>query len=794
MLRIRLLLSVLSGLVIILPLLSLADTRAVHTPLLVSDIKDSNPIILDQVPGACHLRKASETGVSYWQGYDIGFGTYTYFDPSVHCGTPTYPFQITVFSFTLFDPGGYIWPAMVDVVVYDLALSGNSCGGPGTELCRFSVAADQFSFEYPFVGTVAFPDLCCVDGPFFVGLEYTAGTSGSIPSVVYDDAPPVDTCDNWMRYTGGTYYEWFDFWDEPEPGYPMFTVYGVTQSPSCGSSDDDEDGIPNYEDNCPTVYNPIQEDGDSDDRGDACDNCPSTSNYDQLDADADGWGDVCDTCTDTDGDGAGNPGYAANICPTDNCPDDYNLDQDNSDGDEHGDVCDNCMFDDNSNQGDADVDGLGDICDSCTDTDNDGYGNPGYPVNTCPVDNCPALYNPGQTDTDGDGIGNVCDNDNTVSFDIVRSGETQPADSIYPGVSYDFRIWIENNELLGGIQISFKIWATDGSTWTWESQAGGYGASEAVTVVPGCRMYPPEDIWDMTGLNVGEYGYDGIGIDSILLGGVRFYGGMPPGQLEHMISLHFHLDPVISRYAGTLCIDSVLIPPSSDFMFIDAEGSSIYPTVLGPFCLPIGATSTDYDGDGIPNEEDNCPNTYNTDQADTDDGGGDGIGDVCDNCPSDYNPSQSDGDSDGMGDPCDACPDDPLNDIDGDGVCGDMDNCPDVYNPDQIDSDSNGVGDMCEGGNTDSVYIDAVISAQSTPVDTIYADQEYEIRFFIENINPWTAATFGWVIWSDDGAVWQWQAHAEGYGALHALTIVPGSRMDPPGPGVLIASCLVDLP
>ncbi|HOE62724.1 MAG TPA: FG-GAP-like repeat-containing protein [Candidatus Sumerlaeota bacterium] len=40
-----------------------------------------------------------------------------------------------------------------------------------------------------------------------------------------------------------------------------------------------------------------------------------------------------------------------------------------------------------------------------------------------------------------------------------------------------------------------------------------------------------------------------------------------------------------------------------------------------------GASSTDRDGDGIPNSEDNCPDVYNPDQADSD---GDGIGDACD--------------------------------------------------------------------------------------------------------------------------------------------------------------------
>lgn len=77
--------------------------------------------------------------------------------------------------------------------------------------------------------------------------------------------------------------------------------------------DGDSDGVPDYQDNCPSDPNPNQLDSDGDGQGDACDACP-------LDANG-----------DSDGDGV-----CANV---DNCPYVYNPSQLDSDADGVGDAC-----------------------------------------------------------------------------------------------------------------------------------------------------------------------------------------------------------------------------------------------------------------------------------------------------------------------------------------------------------------------------------------------------------------------------------------------------------------------
>ena len=152
-------------------------------------------------------------------------------------------------------------------------------------------------------------------------------------------------------------------------------------------ADEDGDGVVNVADNCPADFNPGQEDIDGDVVGDVCDNCPWVANGNQentdgdsegdacdndddndavadlldncvlvanpgqADTDGDGVGDACDPCTDSDDDGAGDPGFPGASCPEDNCPLIANANQADVDFDGVGDACDNCPTRFNSGQG-----------------------------------------------------------------------------------------------------------------------------------------------------------------------------------------------------------------------------------------------------------------------------------------------------------------------------------------------------------------------------------------------------------------------------------------------------------
>lgn len=132
---------------------------------------------------------------------------------------------------------------------------------------------------------------------------------------------------------------------------------------------------------------------------------------------------------------------------------------------------------------------------------------------------------------------------------------------------------------------------------------------------------------------------------------------------------------------------------------IRTAGDAIYPLFFckntvptsEPSCVPYrdtypnGIAAGDKDGDGVTDEQDNCPAFFNPvrpmDSAKQSDVDGDGLGDACDRCPTDAT---------------NKCTTPNALDVDGDGVLNEVDNCARTANADQADGDKDGHGDLCD--------------------------------------------------------------------------------------------------
>jgi hypothetical protein len=227
-----------------------------------------------------------------------------------------------------FMAGGTTPTVLADGVVPTLEVRG-ACSGPGT----FSITfwSDQSD-------TVQIADSAAFTSPIAFGLGFDWGNFLYLGSANLLN----------QNYPSGVYLRL-----AASPTIQTFIdMSACAPSPTTTPPDVDGDGIPDAQDNCPTLTNPDQADSDGDGVGNACDNCPTHANPNQADTDGDGFGDACDS-TPT---GEPTPTPTLEPTPTATPP---------------------------------------------TDTDNDGVPDA--------QDNCPNVANPNQLDDDNDGLGNACD-------------------------------------------------------------------------------------------------------------------------------------------------------------------------------------------------------------------------------------------------------------------------------------------------------------------------------------------------------------------------------------------------
>ncbi|MFZ5979175.1 MAG: thrombospondin type 3 repeat-containing protein [Candidatus Zixiibacteriota bacterium] len=355
-------------------------------------------------------------------------------------------------------------------------------------------------------------------------------------------------------------------------------------------NDPDEDGYPDWDDNCPRTVNPDQVNNDLDTYGDACDNCPLTANPDQLDGDGDSVGDACD-----------------------NCPMTINPVQEDEDSDEIGDSCDNCILTANPDQLDGDGDSVGDACDNCPltvnplqeDSDSDGFGD------SC--DNCILTANPDQLDGDGDSVGDACDN---CPMTINPVQEDEDSDEI--GDSCDNCLTVFNTDQNDN-----------------DDDGVGNACDNCLETVNPDQDNSDSDVFgdacDNCPLTVNPLQED-------------FDGDLVGDSCDNCLTLaNYSQEDYDSDGLGDSC-DNCIEVMNIDQLDSDSDrvGNACdnCPEIINP-------EQDDNDHDGVGDNCDICPGHDDHQNSDND-----GLPDGCDNCPERDNPLQEDSNGDNIGDAC----------------------------------------------------------------------------------------------------------------------------------------------
>jgi hypothetical protein len=206
-------------------------THPTALPLLNKAPSEGPTVPKSPAGGACHLQWDNGNASGYFGGWAVGDKEAIYYDPAAVCtGCPlVYPFQLTQVTAAFYDFAAV--PVGTLNVIIHIYAAGAQCDGPGIELFQFPATVTTF---YPDEAVIPVPIDICLNGPFFLAVEYNSGTTGTIPSLLFDDQV-ADTCVNFNWYGGFSppWYEWYDFWNPPVPGYLMLRADGTCNASAC---------------------------------------------------------------------------------------------------------------------------------------------------------------------------------------------------------------------------------------------------------------------------------------------------------------------------------------------------------------------------------------------------------------------------------------------------------------------------------------------------------------------------------------------------------------------------------
>ncbi len=426
--------------------------------------------------------------------------------------------------------------------------------------------------------------------------------------------------------------------------------------------------------------------------------CPLTDEVTVTEADA-----TQTYYADADGDNLGDPNESVQACEQpdgfvanddDNCPTVANPDQTDTNGDGEGDACDT----DDDGDGVADADDCAPLDASIgaaqtyyADSDGDGFGNPasstqlcaaqdGFVTDNTDCDDTNAAVNPGATEV-CDGIDNDCDGEIDEGLNCGSDPLAVRINAGGPAITFNGDFFAADAAFTGGKTYTNGR-ARVPQLYRSERSAGPpFTFSYDVPVEDGnyrVRLHFAEIFQGAQGGGAGGVGsriFDVTLEDDLVLDNFDIFAEVGAET------------PIIREYV-------IRVTDGEVNVFFDSSpevGGANQPKLSAIEVLFDSELAPDSDGDGVADDEDNCPTIFNPEQnlstfyADQD---GDELGDASnsveaceapegfvanddDNCPTVANADQTDTDGDGQGDACDT-------DDDGDNV-------PDVEDCDPLD-------------------------------------------------------------------------------------------------------------